>query len=86
MENKNSYGIASWPKDFAVLDMPWGKETINTTWPYIAVSVPEKMMDGTTDPAMMYHTDSLADCKWCDFILEKQTDGKYKTIQRKESL
>jgi hypothetical protein len=74
--------LAEWPKDFAVLDMPWGKETINVTWPYIAVSVPERNDDGSLIPAMMYHADDLADCKYCDFVLAKQGDGSYQSMER----
>jgi hypothetical protein len=78
MMNTTQTKMAEWPKDFAVLDMPWGPETINTTWPLIAVCVPQGDK-GTKDydPAMMYHTDTRDIAVYADFWLVKQPDGTY---------
>ena len=66
---------AEWPKDFATVKMPWGNETINTTWPYIAVSAPDP--DDKEPRAMMYHTDD-PNWQYRDFLLTKRPDGSYR--------
>jgi hypothetical protein len=65
---------AKWPEDFAVLDIPIiGQQTVNTTWPYLAVMLPDE--DDPTDKPIVYHTDNGNFP--CDFMLVKQVDGKY---------
>ena len=67
--------FAKWPDDYAYLEMPWGRELVNITWPHIAVTEPDT--EDKNPRAMMYHTDNPT-FPYCDFWLDRQNDGTYR--------
>jgi hypothetical protein len=84
---------AKWPEDFGELVMPWGTETINHTWPYIAVCPPDWFREGLPEPAdsrwkksdraLMYHTDDLKSALSISrTVYVKQPDSTYRLYEK----